>query len=271
MDFERVEAMDLLRKKGLMTRMLILREMILNGRDNLTDMASHLEITPQGVSEYMQNMVAEGLVVKDLKGLSPSVLGIEMLNRGLLSLKSFVDMSIEGLDIIRSIDAIADREISKGEEVNLYMKGGLLFAGPGEGPSRGKADSAARPGDMVQVSDLSGVVDVTLKDVDIVRVLPARMGGASSRMGREWWDGLSLTAGDHRIAALDMEAAALLARSGIGCDLEMAGHEAMVAYRARGLHVIAVGTPHSCSRLVVDLEGHGRGVPWKMMDALLDL
>lgn len=245
--------MDLMRNKGRMTRLLILLRVVLDAPKDQKDLAGPVGMTPQAVSLYLKRMAREGLIIRDPKGPRATVEGVELLHRELLALKGFVDSSIMGLDIVRSTDAVAKGDLRRGERCTLFMEDGLLFARKGgSGPSMGTAEADAGDGSMVPVSGLSGVMDLRPGALQLIKVTPARSGGGSLRLdpNKMPW-GVS----GHRTAALDMEALALLRRSGIRCDSELPLPEDIRAMLLRGLDVAAVGTPHAISLLRSGLGG----------------
>ena len=172
--------MDVFRKKGEMTKMMILRELVVNEPTSLRPISSELGITQQAVSEYLHRMSDEGLVIPGKgrdEGYRPTVKGFDFLQSNLLGMKEFVDSSISELEIVRSTDAVADGEIEKGTRVSLFMKGGLLYAAQGkEGPSVGTAEMDASPGDVIPVSSLEGVVRMDQGSLLILEIIPARNG-----------------------------------------------------------------------------------------------
>ncbi|MGA1822155.1 MAG: hypothetical protein ACMUIG_06490 [Thermoplasmatota archaeon] len=263
--------MELMRSKGKMTRLLILREIVLKSPKGLKGISEGIGITQQAVSDYLKKMGSEGLVRMNRGGPGATVDGVEYLQHNLLLLKEFVDGSISGLEIVRSTDAVADTDIRKGQMVTLYMSGGLLFARPGDdGPSTGRAECDAARQSMVSVSDLSGLVPIGDPVVVVVEILPARSGGGDETIGKEHMENLILSTpeldgverGDLRVAALDLEAAALLRRSGIRYDLEMPGPRSIIDCTMRGLSVISFSTPYSASRLTAELETDRSGPKW---------
>jgi predicted transcriptional regulator len=204
--------MELLRNKGQLTKVLILSSIVIHKKATVVAIAEAVDITPQGASEYVSTMEVEGLVVKE-GGIRATVSGVEHLQKALLTLKGFVDGSIEGLEIVRSTDAIAEGPIRRGEHVALFMKDGLLYARCGEGASWGIADSDAGENEMVQVSSLTGVLEMERSKIRLVTVPPARSGGGRCRLDiakfhRDAERDLGVRRGSPVIAALDMESSA---------------------------------------------------------------
>ncbi|MDG6225146.1 MAG: hypothetical protein QCI82_06500 [Candidatus Thermoplasmatota archaeon] len=242
--------MELLRMKGQLTRLLILRSMLLDGLKHGASIARTVGITSQGASEHLREMEKEGLVHRDGRTLNATAKGMEYLQSSLLQLKGFADTSIGNLEIIRSTDAISEGEVRKGMKVNLYMKRGLLYAGEGPGSSSGIAETDASPGGMVQVGDLQGLVDMEIPPLRLVEVPPARSGGGSARLPPEVIEGIGSMGGGPSsdrviVAALDMESAAMLIRSDFEYHLEMPSQSTVAGYLMRGRPILAFGTPHS--------------------------
>jgi len=115
---------------------------------------------------------------------------------------------------------------------------------------------------VIMISELSGMVELPESLLYLVEILPARSGGGNRRLRSDAVD-IVLTASSSadppRIAALDIEAAALMTRSCMAYDLELPGVRAVRNGLDRGLDMICFGTPHSVSRLkdspeIVDLK-----------------
>ena len=261
--------MDILKNKGRTTRLLLLLEMVTNLPRDQRSLAESVGITPQAVSEYMSRMKMEGLAETLKEGPRATVRGVDMLQSDLLRLKEMVDSSISKLEIIRSTDAVAGEHIERGETGHLTMKDGLLYAFKGEGGSTGTADNDAGPGEMLSVSDLSGVMEMEKGTLRLMEVVPVRRGGGGDRIDPDELIRMS-GVGDrsHRIAALDLESAAFLMRSKIPYHLELPSAEYVLEPLDRGLDVIALGTPYAISTVLrkmdelkreVNVERFGKG------------
>lgn len=252
---------DLIRNKGRITRTLLLMEMATGSPKDQRSLADPVGVTPQAISDYLSKMKKEGLVTIGPDGPRPTIKGVDQLHQDLLELKGFVDGSIGKLDIIRSTDAIARDRIDKGDKVNLIMEDGLLCAVKKGSGSSGIAERDARPGEMVPISNLSGIVEMESGTLRMIEIEPARRGGGRGRITKEQLLELSSVGiSSYRIAALDMEAMALLERSSIEPDLEMPPPEAVLNCLIRGLDLISIGTPFAISTLIRSLDKKDRAL-----------
>ena len=162
----------ILRDKGKITKMLILLE-ILRGRKKLREIAEHIDITVQGVSEYIKILEREGL----LKDWELTIAGLEFLNNALDELGDFVSESNAVLKKMQVIEAIAGERIEKGEKVKLVMENGYIHAYRGEGNSTGTAMNSADKGEDVGVTELRGVLEIEYGKVKIYAMPSIEEGG----------------------------------------------------------------------------------------------
>ncbi len=158
-----------MRKKGRLTRMLLLLQMVTDSPKDQRSLADPIGITPQAVSDYMYKMKEESLVTTGPEGPRATVKGVDLLHQDLLIWKDFIDTSINRLEIVRSTDAMALEPISRGEQVHLIMKDGLLSAVKEGNGSSGIAETDASPGDMLTISSLNGLVDLEPGKVHLAR------------------------------------------------------------------------------------------------------
>jgi putative transcriptional regulator len=246
--------MEPMKKKSDLTKLLILREIVIEQPKDQRSIARNIGITPQAVSDYLKTMEEENLV--NLSGKSPAatVDGVESLQRNLLRIKTYIDGTIERLDIIRSIDAIAYDKVDRENIVTLFMHEGLLYCkNGGSGPSTGYADNDGEKGEIIMISGLTGVIKVPDAVHVVVEITPARQGGGASKIPKEVMEKIvdeCPGGGQHRVAVLDQEAASLLIRSRIGCDLEMPSAPTIRRTLERGISIVTFGTPHSISRIL---------------------
>lgn len=251
-----------LRKKGRFTRLLLLLEIVTEAPSDQKTLAGPIGITPQAVSEYLNKMKEEGLVTTGPEGPRATVKGVDTLHHDLLVWKEFIDSSINRMDIIRSTDALADENIRKGDRVFLMMKNGLLSASVKGSGSEGIAEMDAEAGEMVTISSLTGLVDLEPGTVHLLEIPPVRSGGGKGSIRMKDVEKLiGPRKKEQRVAGLDLEAVALLKRSGIECVMEIPPPESIISTSLRGLDILAIGTPFSISSLIRTVENRNMDLP----------
>jgi len=162
--------MKLLRDKKKITKFLILYHSALDEPNTLSDIAEELDMTQQGVSNYVKEMQEEGLIDTSSKGYHPTSSGVEMVRDVLSELSVFVNEASQGIDLISKCTAIADERVSKGDSVGLFMKDGFLHASLSESSSMGEALNDAEVGEPVQVGALKGITEMEVGRIYLLSV-----------------------------------------------------------------------------------------------------
>jgi putative transcriptional regulator len=94
------------------------------------EVADHMGITPQAVSEYIKELVSDGLATTDGRmRYSVTKEGVEWLLENAAELKRYARVVME--EIISHVSvwsALADVDLSEGERISLEMREGLLYA-----------------------------------------------------------------------------------------------------------------------------------------------
>ena len=116
--------MKLLRDVREATKLLILKEITSRRHSRLRTIADRLDITVQGVSEYMKMMTKAGLVRNVDGDWRATRKGVEFLQEDFLALKEFVESSVKEMSIVDVAEAIAGDDIDVGEKVGLFMEKG---------------------------------------------------------------------------------------------------------------------------------------------------
>jgi len=154
--------MKLLRNKKKLTEFLILYHSAINKPTKLAEIAQELDMTEQGVSNYVKDMEEKGLIDKLGRRYHPTPNGMELI-RGILSdIGDFLKTANNKIDIIDRCTAIADGNINEGQEVGLYMKQGLLHASSKGSTSMGTALNDASEGHPLKVGRLHGLIEMEL-------------------------------------------------------------------------------------------------------------
>ncbi len=162
----------ILRDKSKITKVLILLE-LLKGRKKLREIAKEIDITVQGVSEYIRTMEREGLV----KEGSVTLKGLEFLSDAIEEMGDFVAEANSVMKKVKVIEAIAGEDIDEGEEVGLFMEDGYIHAYRRESSSKGIALNSARKGEDLGVTALQGVLRIDYGKVRVFSLPPIEMGG----------------------------------------------------------------------------------------------
>src|SRR5512136_316867 len=123
------------------------------------EVAERLGVTPQAISEYIKELVADGLVTTDGRmRYSITKEGVEWLLESAAELKRYARVVME--EVISHVSvwtALAEDDLAEGERVSLEMRNGLLFANRKKGiEASGVVIGDAGAGEDVGVSDLRG-------------------------------------------------------------------------------------------------------------------
>ena len=147
------------------------------------EIADAIGITAQAVSDYLQDLVAQGYVDKQGRGrYEVTKEGVDWLISQTEELRDFVRYVSE--DVIEQVEvetAIATTDVSEGESVSLSMQDGVLRAmAGGAGSATAVAVTDADAGRDVGVTNFEGVVDFEPGSVTVVSVPRVQNGGSSS-------------------------------------------------------------------------------------------
>lgn len=173
--------MEILRNKNLATRFQILIE-IAGGGPNIQqrDIAGKLDITPQAVSDYIRQLVEEGLIASEGRSkyrlTSEGVNWVIKILRELRNYSIFIEQAVTNISVCA---AVAEVDLIKGQKVGLKMKEGLLFASDKLGRrARGIAFCDAAAGEDVGVSNIEGIVELEIGKVNILKMPGIQRGGS---------------------------------------------------------------------------------------------
>ena len=244
---------EILRNKSLATRLQILVAIADSGPAvQQQEIARRLAITPQAVSDYVAQLIKDGLLTADgrssYKVTSEGVNWIVSMLRELRSYTSFVEKVITNISVCT---AIAEGELSRGETVGLKMKSGLLYAtSKGTSGARGVTTSDARPGEDVGVTNIEGIVRFKLGTVTILSVPSVSKGGSRNvdfaRLRQE-------VRGKPFVGALGIEALVTLKQ--LELDFHKYGvREAAIEAAHCGLQPVVVCSEDELSGLIRRLE-----------------
>jgi putative transcriptional regulator len=208
------------------------------------EIAEKLGVTPQAVSEYIREMMEEGLVAAHGRGrYEVTKNGIEWVLKNAEALESYARHVTR--DIIQQVavwTAIAQEEIRKGDQIGVYMHGGWLYATSQEQAAMGEAIMDAEPGEDIGVARLNGIIEHREGLIHVCKVPRVERGG--SRLVRA---DLLLDAvrGVDMVAAVGLESYVALQKAGIEPDMFFGSREGVIEAAFHG---------RDCAILIVDEE-----------------
>jgi putative transcriptional regulator len=240
----------LLRDLREATRLLILLEVTTQKPRTLKPLAEKLEMTIQGVSEYLKGMSEEGLILKGAEGYRATKKGVKFLHDNLRSLREFVEASAKEMRFVDVATALAGGDIRRGEEVGLFMEGGYLLAYPRRASaSKGRALRDARRGEDVTVTDLQGLVALRPGSVTLVALPPRSEGGR-----------LVVDRDSALVAVGDPVARAWATALGWKVDLEFAPIQGTIDAAIRGLDVVFLSSREGVHEVITAIEAVNSGL-----------
>lgn len=231
------------------------------------EVAERLGVTPQAISEYIKELVADGLVTTDGRmRYSITKEGVEWLLDGAAELKRYARVVME--EIISHVSvwaAIADEDLDEGEKVSLEMRGGLLYANHKPGIDAGGITiSRARAGEDVGVSDLRGLISLDEGHITVCKV-PRVQAGGSRKADLE-----KLSAamdGCQMIGSLGTEALIAIRKTGREPDVIFGAKGSAVESAYHGINCVIVSVDEQVPDLLNRLESEG--LKYELIDLTL--
>ncbi len=241
---------EVLQNKNSSTRFQILVEIAASGPVvHQRSIAAKLGITPQAVSDYIQQMIKEEMVISTGRSsYRVSIKGVNWVLKMLRELNEYISLVSKAVTNVTVCAAIAEKDISPGQIVGLKMKEGLLFASDYAGRgARGTAVSAAKQGEDVDISDIEGLVEFSRGKVLVLQIPSVWQGGSRKA------DLKVLKArikGNHQIGVIGIEALVALRRAGIEPQYLYGVVEAAVEAVRCGLPFIVVCSDDAISDVI---------------------
>jgi putative transcriptional regulator len=246
---------QILKSKNLATKFQIMVETAAH-QPNIQqkDIAQRLGITSQAVSEYIRELIKDGWLSSEgrsrYKVTKEGVDWILQMSRQLHSYAWSVSKVVADISIAT---AIADSDLTIGQQASLYMKNGLLFASK---PIRGKGAKGitvtpAKQGQDVGIRNIEGVIKLTPAKVTIGKVPNVQDGGSQSTDVTR----LKGQVKEARLTgALGMEAQVALMQIGVKPDYVHGVREAAIEAAYCGLSFLVVCSEDKVPILVPRLE-----------------
>lgn len=248
---------QILRNKNLATKFQILVEIAAN-QPNIQQklIAQKIGVTSQAVSEYIKELLEEGFVSSQGRSryrvTREGVDWVLQMTRELSDYSAFVGQAITKATVCA---AVAKSDISSGQVVGLKMMDGLLYAAEATNAgAKGVAICDAKAGEEVGVSNIEGIVELSLGKITIVKVPGVRRGGSRSvDLG-----GLKKVVQDGDfIAAIGLESLCSLKRIGVTPTCFYGVKEAIVEAAHSGISPVVVCVDDQISALIERLGNEG--------------
>ncbi len=245
--------LDALRRSGAVTEMLFLSECAAGRVPKLRDAAERLGLTVQAVSHLYRDLARRGLVEQRHREYVLTVAGRSALEGTLSALAEEIGRRLEQLQIVRTTLALARRPIAAGDEVSLTLDDGQLTAVPGaRSGSRGRARSSARAGELVEVSELEGIVPIRPGTIG-VWVVPRGSGGSEAVRRRA--AGVLRRADPAFVVAQGLEAVHLARRAGCPAVARFGASAACLEASRLGVDSLAFVTEEELPRFLAPFAG----------------
>jgi putative transcriptional regulator len=208
------------------------------------EIAEKMGVTPQAISEYIRELVDEGMVSASGRGnYEVTKAGIEWVLANAESLEAYARHIRR--DIIQQVTiwtAIAAEDLHKGDKVGVYMKDGFLYAGRAGQSAMGTVTADAKTGSDVGVAKLNGIIEHREGIIHVCKV-PRIQNGGSRKVNRKALIEVAERAG--MVGAVGLEAY---------IALKAAGKEPGMFFGAREGAIEAAFHGIECTVVIVDEE-----------------
>jgi putative transcriptional regulator len=208
------------------------------------EIAEKLGVTPQAISEYIRELVDEGMVSASGRGnYEVTKSGIEWVLENAESLESYARHIRR--DIIQQVSvwtAIAAENLKAGDEVGVYMKDGFLYAGKKPLAATGTVVADAKKDEDVGIARLNGIIDHKEGKVHVCKV-PRIQNGGSRRVKKK--ELLEICSSCGMVAAVGLEAHIALNAAGRKPDMFFGAREGVIEAAFHGI---------DCAIVIVDEE-----------------
>lgn len=255
---------EILRNKNTATRFQILVEMAAmqpNIQQNY--IAKRLNITPQAISDYVKQLLKDGLITPD--GPSRyriSTEGVDWMLKHLKEAQTYFNSVMKTVSNIKVSPAVAGCDLFQGQAVGLVMREGLLIATADLSVgAKGIVVSDAASGDDVGVANIQGIISLERGEATILEV-PSVQKGGSKKVALDQLK--SAAKGKKPITSLGIEALTVLKRVGIQPDCIYGAREVIIEAANSGLSPVIVCADQEIPTLIKMLEE--AGIKHKLLD-----
>ena len=221
------------------------------------EIAEAVGVTSQAVSEYIRELVEDGLVTKEGRSrYRVTKEGVDWLLRTASDVRRYADRVSE--DVLGGVNedaAIATDAIAAEDTVSLAMREGLMRATPGDaGPATGIATTDAGAGEDIGVTGFEGIIDLEPGAVIVFQIPSVRSGGSDAADV----DRLRTALADaDLVVAAGVEAVVALRRADQEPAVTFAAGEVAADAASRGLDVVVVAVADAVGRVTDPLRDAG--------------
>jgi len=249
----------ILRSKREVTRLQILVEVAEHQPAvRQQEIAAKLGVTPQAISEYIRELVDEGLVAASGRGnYEVTRTGVEWILTNSEALEAYARHIRR--DIIQQVSvwaAIASEDLHTGDEVGVYMKGGWLYAGKKAQAATGTVVADAKKDEDVGVARLNGIIEHREGSIRVCKVPRIQQGGSRRVNQRRLTEVLK---GVDVVAAVGVEAFIALKTAGRKPDMFYGAREGVIEAAFHGLECVIVIVDEEFTDFLKRLESAGIG------------
>lgn len=153
------------------TKTLLLHLALSDGPLKAAAVAKSLDMSIQGVLDYLHSMEEEGLIrLSERNGYLPTPKGIDMYINSLSSLRTFLNRGFASVGADNTMICIAAEDLDAGATVKLYVKNGIVVCSR-DGPSDcavGTVENTCLKGTGAIVKDIKGVIHINPGTLHII-------------------------------------------------------------------------------------------------------
>lgn len=246
---------SILRNKRAVSRLQILAEIAEHQPAvRQLEIAANLGITPQAVSEYIRELVGEGMVSASYRGnYEVTRSGIEWMLANAGSLESYARHIRE--DIVQQVSvwtAIAAGDLKTGDGVGVYMQDGFLYAAKKPMRATGSVIADAKKDEDVGIESLIGIIEHHEGAVHLCKV-PRIMHGGSRKVQSDQLKEIVAKAG--MVAAVGLEAYVALKSAGREPDMFFGAREGVIEAAFHGIDCAIVIVDEEFTDITTRLDG----------------
>ncbi|MDR3292104.1 MAG: winged helix-turn-helix transcriptional regulator [Methanobrevibacter sp.] len=256
----------MMRERGAMTKLHILYE--ISKRDahiRQKDIAEHLNVTVQAISENIRSLAKEGYITSSKNGRSPYSLtlkGIDKVKEEANELKKYSSEILESADYFRSVwPAIAFENLKKGDDVGIYMDDGILHAIKERKSANAITLTDGLKNEDIALTNLSGTIDIEQGYVVVIAIPTMKEGGSKATnlnlikkiydSGLKNWD---IDRRFNRVGILGTVGYSTCLKLKIPVDIEFAVVKSAIEASQKGLNVLVLVVGRMAKKMITELE-----------------